>query len=86
MNHENKIYAIHQIATLLGISVSSIDRWVDAGKLKCLVTKDGTKHFTIDQLLEFATTYNISMQFLVETTHHSKPKSEQIFEQISAAQ
>lgn len=58
-----KIYTADEIADLLGVNVSSVQRWAEWEKLKYF-SEDGIKKFNVDQLLEFASKYNISMRFL----------------------
>lgn len=83
---EEKMYTIGQIATLLGVNISSIERWVDSGKLHCDNFDDGHRKFSVDQLKEFAMTYNIAMKFLLETVQRENTSNEIVHKQISAAQ
>ncbi len=64
MADDTKVYTTDELADLLGVNVSSVQRWADWEKLKYFSTEDGTKKFNVDQLLEFAAKYNISMKFL----------------------
>ena len=83
---EEKMYTIDQIATLLGVNISSIERWVDSGKLKCFGSECSDKKFSTEQLKEFAMTHNIAMKFLLETVQGENTTNEIVYKQISAAQ
>ena len=86
MKKETLFYTTIEIAELLGVSASSIQRWADSGKLKCTSTEGGHRKFSVDQLKEFAMTYNISMKFLMEPIQREKQNSEKMFISISAVQ
>lgn len=73
MEKENFYFTIQEIADQLGVSPSSIMRWVDSGKLKCAMSDGEQKIFSVDHLTEFAMTYNISMKFL-DTMNRSMQK------------
>ncbi|NUN71315.1 MAG: DUF3853 family protein [Bacteroidetes bacterium] len=64
MEKENFYFTMQEIADQLGVSPSSIMRWVDSGKLKCAMSDGEQRIFSVDHLTEFAMTYNISMKFL----------------------
>ena len=64
MTDDTKVYTTDELADLLGVNVSSVQRWAEWEKLKYFSTEDGIKKFNVDQLLEFASKYNISMKFL----------------------
>lgn len=64
MEKENFYFTMQEIAEQLGVSPSSVMRWVDSGKLKCAISDGDHKFFSIEHLSEFAMTYNISMKFL----------------------
>ena len=85
MEKEIQYYTTEEIAELLGVSTSSIERWVDSGKLKCKTAKKEHKEFSVDHLKEFALTYNISMKFLDTINMHSKLQEEKTFAQFAAA-
>ena len=66
-NHET-LFSISQIAALLGVHPASIERWVESGKLKCVLMQDGKKYFSAGNLSDFAEQYNVSMKFLDKDT------------------
>jgi excisionase family DNA binding protein len=58
-----KFFTVEEIAESLGVNVSSVQRWVDSGKLQCSYEGDAKK-FSVEHLSEFALRFNISMKFL----------------------
>ncbi len=66
MKNKKHFYSTQEIADLLGVSASSIQRWADSGKLKCTRTNDEIRQFNAEDLLDFAKQYNIAMNFLDE--------------------
>ncbi|MFA6467855.1 MAG: helix-turn-helix domain-containing protein [Bacteroidota bacterium] len=84
MENEN-FFTTQEIAELLGVSPSSIQRWADSGKLKCHVTEGGHRKFSRTHLSDFATTYNISMKFLDTTQLRSSFREENNYTPIAAA-
>lgn len=78
-------YSAQEIADLLGVSASSILRWADSGKLKCLQTENGSRQFCADHLAEFAMTYNISMKFLDTMKLKAIGREEKKYKMVSAA-
>ncbi len=66
-NHET-LFSLSQIAALLGVHPASVERWVESGKLKCVLMTDGKKYFSAANLSEFAEQYNVSMKFLDKDT------------------
>lgn len=68
MNNHETLFSLSQIAALLGVHPASIERWVDSGKLKCVLMQDGKKYFSAGNLSEFAEQYNVSMKFLDKDT------------------
>lgn len=64
MEKENFYFTMQEIAEQLGVSPSSVMRWVDSGKLKCAISDGDHKIFSVEHLSEFAVKYNISMKFL----------------------
>ncbi len=86
MNTSENEYSISLIAALLGISIASIERWVESGKLKCNHAADGKIVFTLAQLAEFAGQYNVSMKFLENEFARLKGYASSEYKKISAAQ
>jgi excisionase family DNA binding protein len=82
---ENIFYTTQEIAELLGVSPSSIQRWADSGKLQCTHSEGGHRKFSMEHLTEFAMTYNISMKFLDTMKRNSKVREEVVYSKISAA-
>lgn len=78
-------YTTQEVAEFLGVSPSSIQRWVDSGKLKCTQSDEGYKKFNTDHLTEFAITYNISMKFLDTMKLRSSVRDEKKITSISVA-
>lgn len=66
MKNENRFFTTQEVADLLGVSPSSIQRWADSDKLKCESTDGGHRKFSEEHLQEFAMKYNISTKFLNE--------------------
>lgn len=85
MDNETFFYTTQEIAEFLGVSTSSILRWVDSGKLKCSQCEEGHKKFSAEQLTEFAITYNISMKFLDTMKLRSSMRDEKKYSSISLA-
>jgi len=83
MEKEN-FYTTQEIAEFLGVSPSSIQRWADSGKLKCLTTEGGYRKFSRTHLSDFATTYNISMKFLDTMNLQSTFQEENNYRPIAA--
>jgi excisionase family DNA binding protein len=84
MDKEIRYYSTQEIAALLGVSSSSIERWVDSGKLKCSSTKKGEREFSVDHLKEFAITYNISMKFLDTIRTQTIKQGEKTYTSVAA--
>lgn len=57
-------YTEFEIAELLGVNPSSVGRWIDSGKLLCSDTHTRERLITKEQLMRFAATYNIAVNFL----------------------
>ena len=53
MNKEMQYYNSQEAAKILGVNVSTIKRWTDDGKLKCIKTAGGHRKFIMKQLSEF---------------------------------
>lgn len=50
---ENKIYKIGEFAKLLGVTVMTLQRWDNTGKLKAKRTKGNRRFYTHDQYIEY---------------------------------
>jgi len=50
---ENKTYKIGEFAKLLGITVMTLQRWDNAGKLKAKRTPGNRRFYTHSQYLEY---------------------------------
>ena len=48
-----KVYRIHEMAEKLGVSVKTLQRWDNAGKLKARRTPSNQRYYTEDQYLEY---------------------------------
>ena len=46
-------YNSYQIAEIIGVNVSTIKRWTDAGKLNCRKTEGGHRKFHLNDLKSF---------------------------------
>lgn len=68
MSNQETLFSVSQIAALLGVHPASIERWVESGKLKCVLMQDGKKYFSAANLSEFSEQYNVSMKFLDKDT------------------
>lgn len=64
MKNEIRFFTVQEIADLLGVSQSSIQRWADSNKLQCEICEGGNRRFSEKHLQEFSEKYNISMKFL----------------------
>ncbi len=47
------IYNSYEVAKIIGVNVSTIKRWADSGKIKCLKTRGGHRKFHLKHLREF---------------------------------
>ncbi len=74
-----KYYTVEEIAESLGVNVTSVQRWADSGKLSYASIEDGVQKFCSENLVEFASKYNISMRFLSEPKHRKRSEMEKIF-------
>ena len=48
-----KVYRIHEMAEKLGVSVKTLQRWDNAGKLKARRTPSNQRYYTEDQYLDY---------------------------------
>ena len=48
-----KLYKIHEMAEKLGVSVKTLQRWDNAGKLKAKRTPSNQRYYTEDQYLDY---------------------------------
>ena len=46
-------YNSYQVAELMGVNVSTVKRWTDAGKLNCQKTEGGHRKFHLNDLKDF---------------------------------
>lgn len=53
MTERPKYFNSSEAANILGVNVSTIKRWTDDGKLKCIKTAGGHRKFAISHLAEF---------------------------------
>jgi excisionase family DNA binding protein len=53
MKNDIQYFNTEEVAKLLGVNISTIKRWTDAGKLKCTKTIGGHRKFYIPQIAEF---------------------------------
>ena len=49
----NPIISIENTATLLGVVKTTVRRWTNKGKLKCIRTPGGQRRFYLQDILEF---------------------------------
>lgn len=78
-------FTAQDVSEFLGVSPSSVQRWVDSGKLKCILCEEGYRIFSVDHLTEFAITYNISMKFLDTMKMQSSVRDEKKITAFSVA-
>ena len=60
MEKEMKYFNSEEAAKILGVNVSTIKRWTDAGKLKCVKTVGGHRKFLLPHLSEFVKNFKKS--------------------------
>jgi excisionase family DNA binding protein len=60
MEKEIKYINSEEAAKILGVNVSTIKRWTDAGKLSCIKTVGGHRKFLLPHLTEFVKIYKKS--------------------------
>jgi excisionase family DNA binding protein len=53
----NEIFSTREMARLCGVNESTIKRWADSGRLKCLKTPGGHRKFRIRDVLAFLNEY-----------------------------
>lgn len=53
VNNKNKHYRPNEFASLIGVSVKTLQRWDQSGKLKAFWTPSGRRYYTYEQYLTY---------------------------------
>jgi excisionase family DNA binding protein len=53
----NQVYSTREMAQMCGVNESTIKRWADSGKLRCMKTPGGHRKFRIKDVLAFLSEY-----------------------------
>ncbi len=56
----DQIFSSKEVAAMLGVNESSIKRWADSGKMRCIKTPGGHRKFRLSDLQEFLVTTKFS--------------------------
>ena len=57
-----RLYTTHEVARMLGVTPSTVIRWIEGGKFSCYTTVGGHRRIAHDELVSFAQAYNLPWQ------------------------